>query len=386
MKKIVIIFTVLLLVLGCTNTTPDSDFKPNKDVTGRASLMYIIGDNDLHGYLLDDVLEFEFYFPTDASSKFFIFHDYRIGGESYARLYEVKGNSNSRVLSPILKDYGEVNACDTTVFNQVMLDIKYFYPNISLKNITLSSHGKGWVPYGSQMVAPQDPSYSFGVDYSGNHDEMDIHEMAICFEKYDFDVIVFDACHMASIEVFYELKDSAKQIIASPAEISGYGFPYKDLASHYSTGTLDPEFITSEYYKFYNSNDPGGTITYVNTDKLEPLADMVKELLEKYNYKTKYPELVPQLTTYSRFFSNYFDDFYLIFKLLNLSDSDMTMFDKLWKECFPVYHKTEKFDNFNLKNTYGVSFYPPNPKKSAQNEYFKTLDWAKASGLGDILK
>lgn len=348
--------------------------------------MYIVGDNNLTSALTDDVIALERYFPKDNKAKFFIFHDKLNGdGTSEATLYELENCGwMNEISSPILESYGVVNACDMTTFHTAMDDIKAKYPEIIVNNVTMSSHAYAWLPSEAEV---DQRDRSFGVDESAGGSEINIEDLAEGLERYNLDVLIFDACHMSAIEVYYELRNSAKQIIASPAEILADGFPYEALAEHYSTGKFNPDFILQKFYDKYSAEgEQGGTITYVNTEYLEEFAALVKELLEKYNY-SNINQNMNRLPNYSRSGDIYFYDFYSMFKNLKMSKEDTGKLNVIWYKCFPKYLNTPTIIGHSLSGTNGISYYPPNLNEPAHiNDYYKSLKWATASGIGSIIK
>ena len=55
---------------------------------------------------------------------------------------------------------------------------------------------------------------------------MSAGDLAEGLSEIKFDYVIFDVCFMSSIELLYDLKDNARYILASPAEIMGKGIPY----------------------------------------------------------------------------------------------------------------------------------------------------------------
>lgn len=98
-----------------------------------------------------------------------------------------------------------------------------------------------------------------------------------------FDYVIFDVCFMSSIELLYDLKDNARYILASPAEIMGKGIPYhKVLPLLFSRDyPIDRRLASAasaivEYYR--GESYPSAAFTVVATAGLQGVADAVKRI------------------------------------------------------------------------------------------------------------
>ncbi len=90
-----------------------------------------------------------------------------------------------------------------------------------------------------------------------------------------FDVIGFDACLMNTIEVAYQLKDTAKVIVGSEETEPGAGWPYdKVLGTLAAKPSMSPQelgkVIVDSYVKSYDkgTNSEAVTMAAVNPDKI----------------------------------------------------------------------------------------------------------------------
>ena len=391
-KKCFFVLFFLLTAIGCQKVTP-----PVVDTNSGYTLMYMAADNNnLGNYILDNLKQLEVGFPSNKVGSIYAFIDIYDSKNKETRgfLYEIRSSKNgyadNKLDSKRLKDYGSINSADSKTIDLVISDMAKLYPNKTLKNFSFSSHGSSWIPRGKSIYFSR-VSRSIGTDGT-SHYEMNIDELASVLEKYDIDVLMFDACHMSSIEVYYQLRNSAKRITASPAEILATGYPYKSLSPHFAGVNLSPEFITGEYFDFYAKNNPyewGGTISYVVTSELENFAKLTKELLVKYNYIHNTPKMFRRLPSYASRNSEFYDDLHAMFDNLDMSVEDNAKLDNAWRKTFPRYYKTGDSmlsGSVNLKDTYGVCFYAPSKLlPSGYNNYYKSLDWAKDSGLDELL-
>ena len=389
------LFLVLLLV-SCDSKPIEPTNDPIIDDKSAYTLFYFGADNNLDDEISKNLWQLEVGVPSNDVGSIYVFMDrydpeYR---QTRGFLYEVSHFPNSiidrKINSKIIKEYGAINSADPKTVELVISDLAKLYPNKTMQNFSFSSHGSSWIPRGVSIYHSP-VSRSIGDDSTSRY-QMNIDELADVLDKYDIDVLIFDACHMSSIEVYYQLRNSARMIIASPAEILATGFPYEALAPHYAAVNLLPDFITKEYFDFYNSKYTyawGGTISYVVTAKLQEFATLTKRLLDKYNYKDNTSKLFKSLPSYASVSSEFYDDLYSMYVNMDMSDEDKTLFKTLWNETFPVYYKTGDSmlsGSVNLKDTHGVGFYAPSKfVKTVYNDFYKTLDWSSASGLDKLL-
>jgi hypothetical protein len=85
-------------------------------------------------------------------------------------------------------------------------------------------------------------------DYSKGDKQMSIPSLTRAFQRItpELDVLSFDACLMAQIEVLYNLKDSAKYFTVSDLPSPGYGYAYDEFLAQLSD---NPSISTVDYLK-----------------------------------------------------------------------------------------------------------------------------------------
>lgn len=174
--------------------------------------------------------------------------------------------------------------------------------------LVMAGHATGWVPVNSD---PQSSSILSGgkrITHYISHDEFwkkqdSGVETRFFGEKYSqtaanafnipdlakglsntgvyFDYILFDACLMANVESLYDLRNTARYIIASPCEIMAAGFPYTDIVpllmkdggrSHDLAGVCKAFYEHYENSKSYRS----GSVALIDCTQLDALASAVK--------------------------------------------------------------------------------------------------------------
>lgn len=350
-----------------------------------ATLVYILVDNDLARFAITNINELEGGLTGKESGKIFVFIDAKYGDIQVPTLLEILPDKDfGKIRSKIIKEYEPLNSCDPKVFDRVMTDIGTRYDNVKIENVIMSSHGKSWVPVNSSLYkSPKERS--FGADDSHNS-EMDIKEMAQHLQPYGFRVLMFDACFMAGVEFFYQLRNCADYLVGSPAEVLAEGFPYRALAPYLAAKNIDPGKVVDLFFEHYKNSS--GTICYVKTDQLEALAAETKKILTDQYRNIPNQLVVNKTTSYARYASNMVYDYKMYMDVVVQSYyQKATDLESLWQKAVPKYLKTASMlGMIDLSKTKGLTFYAPlSTVPDNYNNYFKTLDWAKDSGFNLFL-
>jgi len=122
-------------------------------------------------------------------------------------------------------------------------------------------------PSEKTMVVLQDHGYSWrGLckDETNGYDLMSFDDVGTALRnvKKDMgktvDLLALDACNMASIEAFYELRDAVSYVVGSEATMSDDGLPYKmfisDLVANSALGPAEiATNLVHEYVLYYSS-------------------------------------------------------------------------------------------------------------------------------------
>lgn len=267
--------------------------------------------------------------------------------------------------------------------------------------LIMSSHGSGWLPknYVSKGDDALDyhvlaPSKSFGSEgYIKNGpeipEELEIADLAHAIPMH-LDWIVFDACFMGCVEVFYQLRNVADFISAAPTEILSTGFDYTTLSPYLLADGGSVVKFSDAYYQRY-LNDPRGetyrsaTITVVDCAMLEQLAETCNTLFQKYRAQIgalgdksgiQYYFRDPFTIRYS-----YFYDLADILKHTGADASDMKALNDALDRCIPYKAATASFLDLKIKTYSGMSMFLPSTGTDKLREYYKSLDWNIATGL-----
>ena len=215
--------------------------------------------------------------------------------------------------------------------------------------------------------------------------EMDIRDFADAIPmKLDF--ILFDACLMGGVEVAYELREKCHRLGFSQAEVLAEGLDYTRITPHLLEGSeADLESICNDYFIHYDSQrDPfirSATISLINCDKLEPLAQTCREIFS--NHREGLSSIIPyKVQRYYRSRHHWFYDLESIIVNAGATGEEMAALYQALDDCV-LYkaHTPEFMCEFEIKTFSGFSMYLPCYGNAELDKYYKTLDWNHATGL-----
>lgn len=102
--------------------------------------------------------------------------------------------------------------------------------------------------------------------------------------------ILFDVCYMGNVETAYELKDVTNYLVASSSEIMAKGIPYRLMWSYLNGTTPNYSSLVNGIVNFYkNSNAPYCNMAAIDCRQLDELANVMKEINQKYTLDTTIP-------------------------------------------------------------------------------------------------
>lgn len=397
----------------------------------RVMLLYSAGLNSLTNYLTEDISDLKEGFIPGSSSDDNILLVFSRTGTYVAsgcqptspvlfRMYiDQKGLSvcDTLVTFPV-----ETNAADPATLTEVLEKVRSLFPS-SAYGMVFSSHASGWVPpryYSNPSL--YDPEYSesdagvwstsprraqasfdpnelypdlpavksVGQDFlSSGAVEMSLREFADAI-PYKLEYILFDACLMGCIETAYELRDKTDIVGFSQAEVLAEGFNYKTLASNLIGGeTADPMAVCKDYFDYYDRQSGvqrSATISLIDCTKLEPLADLCKQLFEKYRAKILSIDS-STVQVYFRFGRHFFYDLEDILLKAGISTTEQAALETALQDCTIYKAATPSFiktglSGFDIFMYSGFSMYLPAAGTTYISNYYKSnLDWNDATLL-----
>ena len=192
-------------------------------------LIYMIADNDLYSAAIETINQLESAYYPDG--PIYIYLD-APKGKPYGggTLLRLRRDKTPEIKSTIIKNFGELDSCDPENLKKLCTIVKNGGTYLST---LLWSHGTSWLP---EFVNGDEINLNaFGYDDSSNS-SLSIKAIA----EAQTGSIVFDACRMASIEVFSCFE---KQTIVAPSvDIEPLSYPYNN-----------PKFLGSLLYQDYRT-------------------------------------------------------------------------------------------------------------------------------------
>ena len=428
-NKLIIYIVAALTALSCANSCCEIDTPQDDCVTDESArkvlLLYSAGYNSLRSYLLDDIKDLkQGWLPGDDCNDDILLvytHTSRIGGAYddpttpyLIRLYKKNGNTICDTLVTYPK--GTISS-SAAQLNEVLSYVKDNFTSGSYGMI-FSSHATGYLPSGyysnpssyvfkkSGMMRSRgipspvpyiepdfDPSLpmvkSIGQDQVGPSSnrvsyEMELSDFAEAIPM-KLDYILFDACLMGGIEVAYELRGKCRTLGFSQAEVLAEGLDYKTLTQHLLLKeTADPMGVCKDYFSQYDIQSGiyrSATISMVDCDKLEPVAEVCREIFSAHRVglETITPSNVQR---FYRSGKHWFYDLESIIREAGASEEEIAGLQDALAGCVLYKGHTPEFMNeFKIDIFSGFSMYLPCDGSLELDKFYKTLQWNQATGL-----
>lgn len=408
-------------------------------------LGYLAGDNNLASAALTDIQEMEAVGSTnDINVVVQIDHaaDYNTGNDAWRstrRYFINKGSNPTKIESTLLKDLGETNTGDPAVIQDFLGTSIQDYP-AEKTMVVFWNHGSGYyVPpdilntdgqkgatsreLGNTKAATAMKRSFFsttrrellqissqrvrGICYDdSSRDCLDNRELKQILRFAQdrlagrkIEVLGMDACLMTMIEVAYQVKDYARFLVGSEETEPANGWPYNtilgDLAKN--PGMDGAALCTAIVNRYVESYGPGQDITQAALDlsKLGDITTAVGALAKAILKAPLTEDLQDSLWLARKRSTSFYDDMYVDIHHLALNitkklrsgaihaaaDDVMNVIEGK-KGSSPII--AEKHAGARMKYAKGLSIYWPFNKMPST--YYENLDFAGATGWGDLLK
>lgn len=388
LRTLVIVLWQVFLFTSCEK---DSNIVTKKE-TKRAVFVYMIADNDLDFYATANINEMETFIAQnpEAGSVYVYIDRAKNRKTAHPILYQITADTSAKINSKIIKVYPENNSANEKVLAEALSQVQTICAinNEFLRGLVLWSHGSAWLPESVSLASQRATAVkSFGLDQTmannENHNaEMDIRKLAIILNNYHFDFILFDACFMASIEVFYELRNTTDYIIASPTEVLATGFPYKDILTDMLSATVNYKKIAQKYVAFFQQKKgvlQSASVVTVKTAELPQFATLFK-----YYLNTISREITDQKwLQYSQDEVDYLFDLGQVADYLQKEQTNKELTEQLGRLITNYHHTSYFFGKIPLQKSSGISIYIPQSATLQNDEYefYKTLSWTNAVNM-----
>lgn len=442
---ILLIAALTALFLAAESCTPDweHEMMPGTSVIGpedgqgadrdlntdtrKVLLLYSAGFNSISSYLKEDIDDLsKGWVPGSRRSDDVILvysHQPSVRGKYAVKsspvLFRLYSTSDGTVVRDTLAVYepGTISS-SATQFRDVLSYVKDEFPAKGY-GLIFSSHATGYLPSGfytkpgsyvfnedvmrrrglrmpagpvpvPYVEIEDDPSLpavkSIGQDVDGSLSyEMDLRDFAEAIPM-KLDYILFDACLMGGIETAYELSGKCDMVGFSQAEVLAEGFNYTTLAAHLlgNKPEPDPYSVCEDYFTQYDIQSGvyrSATISLVDCNSLEPLAEVCSRLFEKYSEQIQSinPSLVQRFYRSSR---HWFYDLQSILENAGITQAEEEELLSALDGCIIYKGATPSFmQEFDINTFSGFSMYLPSHGHSELDKYYKTLKWNQATGL-----
>ncbi len=270
-------------------------------------------------------------------------------------------------------EYG-TSASSATRMADVIASMKQLAPAPKY-GIVIWGHGTGWLQDG--MSDDRKQSYSYGPDMGlrmNTSTLASVLEDAACF-----DYIYFDCCFMASVETAYELRNAADYLVGSATELPAYGMNYSTnlplLMDGSASALIESAKNTYRMYDSYTGMNRTCTMTVLNTDGLEPLADATRSI---YSAAV---QTMPEGYTPQRFTDYGTACYYFDFKdyVSQIADAaSLAAFDTAFGLTVMYSAQTPKlWNSVDLSRHNGLSTYIIEDASKINTKNYNTLQWYK---------
>ncbi len=304
------------------------DFGPPEEPADWTIAVYMGSDNDLETFALRDLNEMEA--GLSGRVNVVVLVDRTEGYESGegdwtdARVYHIVPDKDPEaVRSTVIATPGELNMGDPAVLESFLTATYRKYP-ATRRALVLWNHGGGWATHVADETLPDGP----GSDYLTLPELSSAIRSSLAATKIPtLDLIGFDMCLMAQIEMAVELEGLTSVMVASEATEPTDGWPYDRVLPALGGGDLDARAfaveIVDRFHEFYlERNEAITTLSVLDMSELEKTRERLDAMLTKL--KPHIPELWSDLSR-----TIYFSEGYAPRTELQRSDSALASIDLL---------------------------------------------------------
>lgn len=426
-RKIVHFLFLLLMGLSLASCTRDGcqlnlSLGPcNQETTRKVLLLYEAGFNSISGDIRNNIITLKKgYLPGKGKNEDVLLVMSHLT-ESYAaynqeispvliRMYQ---NNNGNPVMDTLYTWPKGTAmAHKEIVTEVFNLVRERFPAASYGAV-MSSHSTGWLPEGyfssphdrgsgSELFWSSSMRRTFGQEYykaenKSQTEEIEIYDLAAAI-PYHLDYLIFDSCLMGTVEVAWELRNVCDLLAVSPCEIPGAGMVYSTLAEHLLKPEVpDVQGVCTDYFAEYEHNSTyGATITLVDCRKLDPLAEVCKELFEEYRSEIRNLD-GRNVQVYDRMVGkkNYlaFFDLKDLLREAGASEAELSALQEALDKAIQYEAHTARFIDVLLSRCCGLAMYLPaypdyridtwHGTTYLDNFYKEHLAWNAATSLVD---
>lgn len=234
-------------------------------------LVYLAAANDLHSYALLDLQEMMKAGSNDNINVIVYLTLQEDGKPKVTKKLYVEQGSLTQIGDVMIRDSGDVATLEEAL-QWACTD----YPSDRIA-VVMWNHGSGPLNRIRLVMAPRGVCYDFDTDhYLTDRDCLQAFSWACQNLRggKKFDIIAFDACLLASLEMAYTLSSCANYFVASEETIPGDGYQYFSILNQFATKNFDPlsfaKLMVSSYKQEYDGT-PDYTLSAADLNALNAL-------------------------------------------------------------------------------------------------------------------
>lgn len=407
-----ILLTAFLLPTGCVNDCTDCDFGPVMPRHSRVLFHYLAMDNDLVSYGRRNVSDM-FAGATAENlngGAIVVFSDMR--SDPYSCLIYIYADRKGTTHQDTIYRWDtNLDSSKPETFVDALDKARQLVVTDSWA-LGAGSHGSGWMPAAmhnkylravtrlrSLMDADVEDEWYIRDPFNGAGTRALLNDGASYMEVSDFadaipdglfEFAIMDICYTGGVEFAYAMRNKAKQLILSPAEVIAYGMPYDRIIQYIfaDTPVLGSGGVCDVYNDFYAEDFQNGgyfaTIALYDCTKMEAFATTMREVLgpmESQMHAMTQTDL-GTLQRFDRLYYNLmFDVQELVYKLYPAGNQARTAFDAALAEVVK-YKRTSGNALGSLiipENRFcGISSYVPIAEYDDLNAYYWQTAWGAA--------
>lgn len=288
-----LIIAFAAMMAACSSKDSSTDDEPPlpeepAQPLNRTLIVYMEANNNLYTDALADLKEMRDGAAAGGLGEHGRLLVYFSGKDLQPRLIEI----NSRGVETTRKTYSTAQSSVSIArMKNVLSDARQLAPADEY-SIVFWNHGFGWLNQGTPVDQPQSSQsesvapLSFGIEGTARH-TMSLEAMRRALEDYHYEFIYFDCCHMATVEVAYELRNITDRIVASATELGVDGMPYdKNLRHFFKEGGPDLSAAIHETFNYYKAEfdqgaGDGCSISLLNVGCIDDLASATADIFSR---------------------------------------------------------------------------------------------------------
>lgn len=278
MNRYLIFMWTVFFFLACGSEKGDLPASETK--AGRTIMVWLAGDNNLYSEVPRKLSALAKGFKNAATPncRLLIYADRRGG---YPQLIEILSDGNQKVL----ETYPVQNSASPETLNRSLQHMIELAP-AKRYGMIVFSHATGWLPQGALDNPYLENRINTRTVLDDDGNQMSLADFANALPAgIKPDYILFENCFMAGIEVAYALKDKARRLLVSSAEILSPGFEeiYVSSLDCLTEEETDLTKFAEDFYRYRNSttgNYRSAPISVINTSKLQTLASLAASIVK----------------------------------------------------------------------------------------------------------